>query len=189
MKFFGFKGGVHPPENKIQTENKTIENLNAPKLVYISLLQHIGSTLEPLVAVGDRVLKGQKIADISAFLSSPVHASVSGIVKQIEEYPFPLMGKVKTIVIENDGADEWVELEKIENWGGATKEELLAQIREKGIVGLGGACFPTHIKLNPPKDVTVDTLLLNGAECEPYLNSDNRVMLEEPEKVVEGIKI
>lgn len=189
MKFFGFKGGVHPPENKIQTENQGIEPMKAPKLVYISLLQHIGTPLEPLVAVGDKVLKGEKIADINAFLSSPVHASVSGTVKSIEEYPYPLMGRVKTVVIENDGEEQWAELEKISDWEKASKDELLKQIREKGIVGLGGAAFPTQIKLNPPADVKIDTLLLNGAECEPYLNSDNRVMIEESSKIVEGIKI
>ncbi|MBC2851055.1 electron transport complex subunit RsxC [Cetobacterium sp. 8H] len=189
MKFFGFKGGVHPPENKIQTENQAIETLKAPKMVYISLLQHIGVPLTPCVKVGDRVLKGQTIADSEAFLSVPVHATVSGTVKKIENLPFPLMGNVQTIVIENDDQEEWASLRKVENWKEASKEDLLSIIREKGIVGLGGAAFPTHIKLNPPSDTKIDALLLNGAECEPYLNSDNRVMIEEPEKVVEGIKI
>ncbi|MEG1582768.1 MAG: electron transport complex subunit RsxC [Cetobacterium sp.] len=189
MKFFGFKGGVHPPENKIQTENQAIETLKAPKMVYISLLQHIGVPLTPCVQVGDRVLKGQIIADSEAFLSVPVHATVSGTVKKIENLPFPLMGNVQTIVIENDDQEEWESLRKVENWKEASKEDLLSIIREKGIVGLGGAAFPTHIKLNPPSDTKIDALLLNGAECEPYLNSDNRVMIEEPQKVVEGIKI
>nr|WP_307774575.1 electron transport complex subunit RsxC [uncultured Cetobacterium sp.] len=189
MKFFGFKGGVHPPENKIQTENQAIEVLKAPKIVYIPLLQHIGVPLTPCVEVGESVLKGQKIADSQGFLSVPVHSTVSGIVKKIEVLPFPLMGNVQTIVIENDEKDEWAELNKNKNWELLTKDELLSIIREKGIVGLGGAAFPTHIKLNPSPEVKIDTLLLNGAECEPYLNSDNRVMIEEAEKVVEGIKI
>ncbi|MGL5089062.1 MAG: electron transport complex subunit RsxC [Cetobacterium sp.] len=189
MKFFGFKGGVHPPENKILTENKSIQNLPASKMIFIPLLQHIGVPLTPCVKVGERVLKGQLIGDSEAFLSVPVHSTVSGIVKKLEKLPFPLMGIVETIVIENDMQDEWVDLKKFENWKALTKEELLKIIREKGVVGLGGAAFPTHIKLNPPKDVTISTLLLNGAECEPYLNSDNRVMIEEPLKVVEGIKI
>lgn len=189
MKFFGFKGGVHPPENKLQTENQAIEVLKAPKMVYIPLLQHIGAPLTPCVKVGDRVLKGQKIADSEAFMSVPVHATVSGVVKKIEVMPFPLMGSMNTIVIENDEQDEWCQLEKVTNWKNSTKEELLAVIREKGIVGLGGATFPTHIKLNPPADQKIDSLLLNGAECEPYLNSDNRVMIEYPEKVVTGINI
>lgn len=189
MRFFGFKGGVHPPENKIQTENKKIQELKAPKLVFISLLQHIGVPLTPKVEVGEKVLKGQIIADSTAFLSVPVHATVSGIVKRIENLPFPLMGNVQTIVIENDEKDEWIELRKVKDWKNLSKQELLEIIREKGIVGLGGAAFPTHIKLNPPEGTKIDTLLLNGAECEPYLNSDNRIMIEEGSKVVEGIKI
>lgn len=189
MKFFGFKGGVHPPENKIQTENQAIETLKASKMVYIPLLQHIGVPLTPCVEIGEKVLKGQKIGDSNGFLSVPVHSSVAGIVKKIEVMPFPLMGDVLTIAIENDETNEWIEVKKIENWKESSKEELLGVIREKGIVGLGGAAFPTHIKLNPPSDTKIEALLLNGAECEPYLNSDNRVMVEEPEKVVEGIKI
>ncbi|WP_372715091.1 RnfABCDGE type electron transport complex subunit C, partial [Ilyobacter sp.] len=189
MKLFTFRGGVHPPENKAQTENMEIEVFPVSKTLYVPMLQHIGAPLDPNVKVGDRVLKGQKIADSEAFVSSPVHSPVSGVVKKIEVMPFPLSGKVKTVVIENDEKEEWAELTKIKDWEKATREELLAMVREKGIVGVGGACFPTHIKLNPPKDVTIDVLLLNGAECEPYLNSDNRLMIEEPQKIVEGIKI
>lgn len=189
MVFFGFKGGVHPPENKLQTEKETIEVFKNPRMLYIPLLQHIGAVLTPKVKVGDRVLKGEIIADSEAFLSVPVHATVSGTVKKIEELPFPLMGNVMTVVIENDEKDEWVELKKEENWKNLSKDELLKIIRDKGIVGLGGATFPTHIKLNPPKENKIDTLILNGAECEPYLNSDNRVMLEYSEKVIGGIEI
>lgn len=189
MNLFTFKGGVHPPENKLQTENLKTEVFKASKMLYVPMLQHIGAPLEPTVKVGERVLKGQKIGDSEAFVSSPVHSPVSGTVKKIDIMPFPLSGKVTTIVIENDEQEEWAELTKLENWESATNEELLKMVREKGIVGIGGACFPTHIKLNPPKDVKIDTLLLNGAECEPYLNSDNRLMLEEPHKIIEGIKI
>jgi len=189
MNLFTFRGGVHPPENKLQTENLATEVFGASKMLYIPMLQHIGAPLEPTVKIGEKVLKGQKLGDSEAFVSSPVHSPVSGTVKKIEVMPFPLSGKVKTIVIENDEQEEWAELTKLENWEAATNEEILAMVREKGIVGIGGACFPTHIKLNPPKDVKVDTLLLNGAECEPYLNSDNRLMLEEPHRIIEGIKI
>lgn len=189
MKLFTFRGGVHPPENKAQTENREIEVFPVSKTLYVPMLQHIGAPLEPNVKIGDRVLKGQLIADSEAFVSSPVHSPVSGVVKKIEVMPFPLSGRVKTVVIENDEKEEWAELTKIGDWEKASREELLAMVREKGIVGVGGACFPTHIKLNPPKDVTIDVLLLNGAECEPYLNSDNRLMIEEPQKIVEGIKI
>lgn len=189
MRFFGFRGGVHPPENKLQTENMPVEVLKAPKMIYVALLQHIGSPLDPIVKIGEKVLKGQKIADSAAFMSSPIHSPVSGTVKKIEEHVFPLMGRIKTIIIENDEQETWTELSKIEDWKSADKKELLAMIREKGIVGIGGASFPTHIKLNPPADTKIDTLLLNGAECEPYLNSDNRLMLEHPEKIINGIQI
>lgn len=189
MKFFGFRGGVHPPENKIQTENMAVEEVKAPKILYVGLLQHIGAPLDPIVAVGDRVLKGQKIADSQAFMSSPIHSPVSGIVKRIEDHVFPLMGRIKTVVIENDEQETWAELSKIEKWENVDRRILLTMIREKGIVGIGGASFPTHIKLDPPADAKIDTLLLNGAECEPYLNSDNRLMIENPEKIVNGIKI
>lgn len=189
MKFFGFRGGVHPPENKIQTENMDVEEVKAPKMLYVALLQHIGAPLDPIVAVGDRVLKGQKIADSQAFMSSPIHSPVSGIVKRIEDHVFPLMGRIKTVIIENDEQETWDELSKIEKWENVDRRTLLTMIREKGIVGIGGASFPTHIKLDPPADAKIDTLLLNGAECEPYLNSDNRLMIENPEKIVNGIKI
>lgn len=189
MKFFGFRGGVHPPENKIQTENMAVEEVKAPKMLYVALLQHIGAPLDPIVAVGDRVLKGQKIADSQAFMSSPIHSPVSGTVKRIEDHVFPLMGRIKTVIIENDEQETWTELSKIEKWENVDRRTLLTMIREKGIVGIGGASFPTHIKLDPPADAKIDTLLLNGAECEPYLNSDNRLMIENPEKIVNGIKI
>lgn len=189
MKFFGFRGGVHPPENKIQTENMAVEEVKAPKMLYVALLQHIGAPLDPIIAVGDRVLKGQKIADSQAFMSSPIHSPVSGIVKRIEDHVFPLMGRIKTVIIENDEQETWDELSKIEKWENVDRRTLLTMIREKGIVGIGGASFPTHIKLDPPADAKIDTLLLNGAECEPYLNSDNRLMIENPEKIVNGIKI
>lgn len=189
MKFFGFRGGVHPPENKIQTEHLQTEVFKSPKIIYVPLLQHIGAPVAPIVAVGDKVLKGQKIGDASAGLNSPVHAPISGVVKSIEEHDFALSGRVQCICIENDGQDTWAELSKIDDWEKADRQVLLDMIKDKGIVGIGGATFPTHVKLNPPPGTQLDTLLLNGAECEPYLNSDNRTMLENPEKIIEGVKI
>ena len=189
MKVFRFKGGVHPPEGKEVTENLSVEVFKAPKKVYIPLLQHIGAPLNPIVKVGDEVKIGQKIGDSEAFMSSPVHASVSGKVVEIAVYTFPVSGMVKTIVIENNEKDEWVELKGNKDYTKLSKEELLKIIREAGIVGQGGAAFPTHIKLNPPKDKTIDTLLINAAECEPYLNADNRVMIEYGKESIEGIKI
>lgn len=189
MRFFGFKGGVHPNDNKKRTENMAIEKIPMPKMLYIPLLQHIGSPLEPIVKVGDKVLKGEKIADSQAFLTAPIHASTSGTVKKIDMHDFTLMGKVKTIFLEPDGEETWCELKGISDYRAADRAELIAKIKDCGVVGLGGASFPTSIKLNPPADVKLDTLLLNGAECEPYLNSDNRMILEHPEKVIAGIQI
>ena len=189
MSFFGFRGGVHPPENKIQTEKRSTVVMKAPKMVCISMQQHIGAPLTPLVKIGDKVLRGQKIADSDAFMSSPIHSSVSGTVKKIDDILVPFMGNVKVVFIENDEEYTWDTLEKIPKWEVASSSDLLKLIREKGIVGIGGAAFPTHIKLNPPSDTKVDTLLLNGAECEPYLNSDNRLMLENPDSIVKGVKI
>ena len=175
MTFFGFRGGVHPPENKIQTEHLPIEKLESPDEIFVPLLQHIGVPLNPLVNAEG--------------LAVPIHSPVSGTVTKIESRVFPLTGKVMTVFIENDKKEEWAELTKIENWEEADKKALLDIIREKGIVGIGGATFPTHVKLNPPPNTKLDSLILNGAECEPYLNSDNRLMLENPKSIVEGIKI
>ena len=158
MKFFGFRGGVHPPENKIQTEHLPIEKLESPNEIFVPLLQHIGAPLNPIVNVGDKVLKGQKIADAEG-LAVPVHSPVSGTVTKIESRVFPLTGKVMTIFIENDKKEEWAELSKIENWEEADKKALLDIIREKGIVGIGGATFPTHVKLNPPPNTKLDSKL------------------------------
>lgn len=189
MKLFSFKGGVHPPERKEETLYKEIEKVSEPEKVYIPMLQHIGTIVEPIVNIGDYVKRGQKIADANALMAVPIHSSVSGKIIGIENMPFPLSGTVKTIIIENDLKNEEKFYGKIENYKEFNSEELLKEIRDRGIVGQGGAAFPTHIKLNSPKNYVIDTLLLNGAECEPYLNTDNRVMVEYGEKIVEGIKI
>jgi electron transport complex protein RnfC len=191
MSFFGFKGGVHPKENKTQTKDERTVVMKTPSMVYIPLVQqNPGIPAKPIVKIGDKVLKGQKIGDSDVFMTTPVHSSVSGTVKKIEDRAYPIMGAiVPTIFIENDGEDTWAELTKLDDWTKASKEELLAIIRDKGIVGIGGATFPTYVKLNPPKDAKINTLLLNGAECEPYLNSDNRLMLDDPKSIIEGIKI
>ncbi|MGL4392752.1 MAG: electron transport complex subunit RsxC [Fusobacteriaceae bacterium] len=189
MKKFGVRGGVHPNDNKSLTENKRTEKIPLPKMLYVPVLQHIGAPLEPTVKIGDRVLKGQKIADSQAGMSAPIHSPTSGTVKKIDIYDFPLMGKVNTIFIEPDNEEKWCELFPVTNWESSTKSDLLAKVRECGIVGIGGATFPTHIKLSPPADVKIDTLLLNAAECEPYLNSDNRLIIEDSKKIIDGIKI
>ncbi len=189
MALFKFKGGIHPPENKSSTEHLAIENFKSSKLLYIPLLQHIGSVCEPLVKIGDRVLKGQKIAESTGTVSVPVHSPASGKVVKIDILPFTLRGKVNTVVIENDFQEESVEFQKLNDYKSKSKEELLNKMKDLGVVGLGGALFPTHIKLNPPKDKKIEILIINASECEPYLNSDNRISIEKSNEIMKGIEI
>jgi len=176
-------------ENKIYTENCPIEKIPQPRQVYIPLSQHIGKIPLPTVKVGDQVHIGQKIASSDSDISSAVHASVSGKVTAIQNWPHPIMGICKAIVIENDGKDTLAPArhllpEEIER---LTPDEIRKIVREAGIVGMGGAGFPTHVKLTPPKPV--DTFILNGAECEPYLTSDYRLMVERTSDILKGVEL
>lgn len=188
LKHFTFRGGVHPPHYKKMTENVVLERANEPKIVKIPLQQHIGAPCEPIVKVGENVKVGQKIGESSAFVSAPIHSSVSGTVKKVELINSPT-GKVLGIIIESDGTNELHESIKpkgdIES---LTSEELLMIVKDAGITGMGGAGFPTYVKLSPPPEKKIDTVILNGAECEPYLTADHRLMLECPEKVIYGLK-
>lgn len=182
-----FRGGIHPPHFKKQTETKAIEAAPVPSVVVIPLAQHIGAPCDPVVKVGDSVKVGQKIGESQAFVSSPIHSSVSGTVKKIELRQSPGGAKVKSVVIESDGlmtVDESVKPRGTVD--SLSAEELKGIIKECGLTGMGGAGFPTHVKLSPPKEKPIDIVIINGAECEPYLTSDHRVMLEMPEKVVQG---
>jgi len=183
-----FSGGIHPSGKKSTTENKPLMAIDAPELLYFPLNQHIGAPIKPLVSVGDRVLKMQKIADTDAFMSAPLHSSVSGKVKDIGLYFNHTNSKVPTIVIENDGQDESAEPINTKNVDDLSPDEMRKIIREAGIVGMGGAGFPTHVKLSPPDDKEITHLIINAAECEPYLTSDRRVMLEMTDDVIGGIK-
>ena len=184
-----FKHGVHIPEYKEFTEAKAIEKAKEPKLVYISLHQHVGTPCKPLVKVGDNVKVGEKIGDADAAVTAPVHASVSGVVKEFITMHMPDGGRSECIVIESDGKNEMHESIKPNNYESLSKEDKLHIIKESGIVGLGGAGFPMHCKLTTSDDNSVDVAILNGAECEPYLTCDHRIMLEEPEKVIFGLKV
>lgn len=185
-----FRGGIHPADNKELSASKPIEKMPIPSTVIIPLKQHIGAPCNAIVNKGDIVLKGQVIATSLAPVSSPIHASTSGKVLKIEDYPHPVFGTCPSVFIESDGLDNWVEgLPLSRNWNEMTNAEILAAIKENGLVGMGGATFPTHVKLEPPKSKVVHTLVVNGAECEPYLTSDYRVMLERTEDIIEGIKI
>ncbi len=184
-----FSGGIHPPEKK-NTSKKQIEKCPIPKEVIIPVQQHIGAPSKPIVEKGDSVLVGQPISEAGGFVSVPSHASISGTVKAVEERPHPLGTPVLSVVIESDGEDNWEpSIAPQENYLELDKNEMITRIQSAGIAGMGGATFPTHVKLSPPPDKPINTLILNGVECEPYLTSDHRVMLEEPEKVLKGIQI
>lgn len=184
-----FKGGVHPYDGKELSKDKPIkEYLPKGDLVY-PLSQHIGAPAKPVVAVGDTVLKGQMIAEAGGFVSAPIYATVSGKVKKIEPRRVVVGDMVNSIVIENDGEYNSVEYQAVDDVSTLSKEEIIGKIKDAGIVGMGGAGFPTHVKLSPKEPEKIDYVIANCAECEPYLTSDYRRMLEEPEKLVEGMRI
>ncbi len=188
MKTQTFKGGTPPPERKENTEKLPIEAVfPSTKMVSIPVTQG-GAPNQPIVKVGDTVARGQKIAETGAFMSAPVHSSVAGIVKKIENRLVTGNIAAPCIVIEADGSDRTAYMEPLDP-NSCTKEEALARIKQAGIVGMGGAAFPTHVKLNPPQGKTIDCVLANGAECEPYLTIDDRTMQEATEKVIDGLVI
>ena len=184
-----FKGGIHPYDGKELSKDKPIKAV-LPKgdLVY-PLSQHIGAPAKPIVAKGDHVLTGQKIAEAGGFVSAPVYATVSGTVKAIEPRRVVTGDNVMSIVVENDGLYDEVEYPAVKPLEDMTREETIACIKEAGIVGMGGAGFPTFIKLSPKEPEKIDYVIANCAECEPYLTSDYRRMLEEPQKLVDGLKV
>ena len=185
-----FKGGFHPEENKRLTEGKKIIEVPAPDIMVIPMGQHIGAVCDPIVSVDDYVYVGQKIGDSEAFLSVPVHSSVSGKVLAIEKRPHSNLVECMAVIIENDHKYLVLpSIKPIENFERMSPEELVKHIRESGMVGMGGATFPTFVKLSPPSGKIIDTVILNGAECEPYLTADHRVMLEKAFHVVDGLRI
>lgn len=184
-----FRGGVHPPHNKEATANLSVTEPASPEKVIIPLVQHIGAPAQAAVKRGDHVKVGQEIGTAGGFVSSPVHASVSGKVLSTGLFPHPSGARVLSLEIENDGADEHCRFEPVGDWRSAAPGEIVRKIASCGIVGMGGASFPTHVKLSPPSDKPIDTLILNGAECEPYLTTDHRLMLEKPDEILRGALI
>ncbi|OOM11951.1 electron transport complex subunit RsxC [Clostridium saccharobutylicum] len=185
-----FLGGIHPNDSKKYTFDKAIESPSLPDEVVIPVSQHIGAPCTPIVKVGDSVKKGQVIANSDAFMHSPIHASISGKVTKIADMPHASKGSCLSIVIKNDGLDEWIEGIPLDReWDKLNAEEIRNIIKDAGIVGMGGATFPTHIKLNPSKDKKIDVCIVNAAECEPYLTADYRMMLEYADRIVTGVKI
>ena len=189
MKLLTFKGGVHPDDGKNLSKDKKIVKVLPQKELVFPLSQHIGAPAEPIVKVGERVLRGQKIAEAKGFVSSPLYSSVSGKVKKIEPRVNPAGMKTMSIVIEND--EEYEEaFEVIErNPEDLSKEEILSIISDSGVVGMGGAGFPTRVKLSPKEPEKIDHIIVNCAECEPYITADYRRMLENPEELIGGLKV
>ena len=196
MSGFGlptFRGGVHPPDRKELSKDCPVEELGVPPLLAMNLAQGIGAPAKPVVAVGDKVLRGQLIAEQGGFVSAALHASTSGTVKHIGDCPHPVGLRTNAIFIEPDGEDQWhpdaqVKLSD-EQVGKLESREIITRVQAAGIVGMGGAAFPTHVKLSPPPDKKIDTVILNGCECEPYLTADYRIMLDRPGDIVKGLRL
>lgn len=189
MATLTFRGGVHPPDNKELSAKAEIKELEAPKVAYIPLSQHIGAPCKPVVQVGQEVKRGELIGEPTGFVSAPVHSSVAGKVTGITVMPNAMGRMVQVVVVENNGTDEWVQLKDTPDYMNLTPDELKEKIKDAGIVGMGGATFPTHVKLSPPKEKPIDAVIINGAECEPYLTADHRLMVERPEDVIAGLKV
>lgn len=184
-----FERGIHPAYHKELASGKAIEQAQLPQRIVVPLSQHIGAPTQAEVNIGDEVKKGQVIGVTTSFVSSPVHSSISGKVIAIAPFPTPGGKMVPSVVIESDGKDEAVHYKEDPDYMNLSAEEIKAKIKDAGIVGLGGAAFPTNVKLSPPKEKTIDAVMINGAECEPYLTADHRLMVERAKEVMEGLKI
>ena len=189
MKLKTFPGGLHPPDNKQWSAHKPIETCPLPAELIVPLSQHIGAPAIPCVAAGDVVKKGQVIGEAKGFVSVPVHAPTSGTVAAVEDRLHPMGKALPAVVITPDGDDAWGELPPPLDVQSASVNELRDRLRDCGIVGMGGATFPAHVKLSPPEEKPIHTLILNGVECEPYLTADHRLMLEDAERILDGVAI
>lgn len=184
-----FRGGVHPPDKKELAKDRAIKVAQAPKQVIIPLSQHIGAPCKPAVEIGQLVKKGEVIGTPGGFVSAPVHSSVSGKVISIGDFPLATGKMTPSVVIENDFQEEWTTLKDNPDYLSLSPEQLKEKVKDAGLVGMGGAAFPTHVKLSPPKEKPIDVLVINGAECEPYLTADYRLMIERPSDIIEGTKV
>jgi electron transport complex protein RnfC len=182
------KGGVHPDESKGLTEHLPIEVMPVPESVEVLLTQHFGAPCTPLVKKKERVEEGDLIGEVKEGLGANIHASVTGVVRAVGSSAHPVLVSSPSITIQRDPDAAPREYPPVE-WISLPRQELLERIQQAGIVGIGGAGFPTHIKLSPPADTKIEVLILNGAECEPYLTTDHRLMLEHPHQILEGAKI
>lgn len=189
MKLLTFKGGIHPNDGKRLAKDKSIVSVLPKEELVYPLSQHIGAPAKPIVNVGDKVLKGQKIAEAGGFVSASIFASVSGEVKGIQKRINPSGAKVDSIIVENDFQYEEIVYPSIKPLDEMSKEEIIERIKEAGIVGMGGAGFPTHVKLSPKEPERIDYVIANCAECEPYITADYRRMLENPEELISGMRV
>ena len=188
MAFLTFRGGVHPYDGKDLSKEKPVRELLPGKELVYPLSQHIGAPAKPIVTKGDHVQAGQKIAEMGGFVSANIHASVSGTMKAIKKVRNNVGSMEDANEVENDEKYETVEFQSVQSLDTLSKEEILERIKEGGVVGMGGAGFPTHVKLAPKEPDKIEYVLVNGAECEPYLTSDYRRMLEQPEWIIGGLK-
>jgi electron transport complex protein RnfC len=192
LNLFGgtFRHGVHPPDSKRLTEHLPVRRMPFPARVALPLRQHTGKPARCLVRKGDRVERGDKIAEADGYVSVPVHASAAGTVADIDWWPHPDGSMAETIIIDVAPHSPQVPRPRlVPDWHGLSPDQVRAAVQQAGVVGLGGAAFPTHVKLSPPPELDIEWLLVNGAECEPYLTTDHRTMVEYPERVHFGIRI
>lgn len=187
---FSFRSGIHLPCSKERTEALPIETLCPPEKLIIPLSQHVGSPAKLLVKRGDDVRIGQMLGEAGGFVSAPVHASVSGKISAIADFPHPGGKRMMAVEIENNGRDDAIEFKPLgRDWREAAPGEIIRKISACGVVGMGGASFPTHVKLSPPSEKEIDTLIINGVECEPYLTADHRLLLEKTTQILFGAAI
>jgi electron transport complex protein RnfC len=184
-----FRGGIHPPHYKERTEEKPIILCPVPPKIYLPMSQHIGQPAKCLVKEGDRVKSRQKIGNAESFISAPVHASVSGVIERVGPYPHFTGKKLETVVIIPDSVQEEIQPQGENFMGLPTAEQIRDAVKEAGIVGMGGAAFPTAVKLSPPPDMKIDSVIINGCECEPFLTADHRLMLERTDSLIDGLRL
>lgn len=189
MGFKTFPGGVHPPDAKKYSKAAAIEIMPVPNKAIIHLSQHIGAPAKPVVKLGDEVKTGQLIAEPGGFVSIPMHASITGKVTKIGNFPHPTGIMARAIEITGNGEDSWIDLQDHQDFLSFSSEEIRNKIAKAGICGMGGAGFPTHVKLSPPPEKKIDTVIINGVECEPYLTADYRLMIEKPKEIINGLKL
>ena len=192
LNLFGvtFRHGIHPPDSKVLTEHVGIRRMPFPERLVLPLRQHAGKPARCLVRKGDRVERGDKIAEADGFVSVPIHASAAGTVADIDWWPHPDGSMAEAVIIDVEPHSPQIPRPRqVPDWHGLTPDQVRKAVQDAGVVGLGGAAFPTHVKLSPPEELSLEWLLVNGAECEPYLTTDHRTMVEYPERVHFGIRI